>query len=315
MVEGRGGPSVRGGVAGGVGDDAPVVWLDEQMRDGVCIARVGRIGPPRDLLVADFPGFARFTAKRDGSDAELVVAPGADPVFVEKFHASVARALLRQLEGGLTLHGGAVAMGGRAFAFVGASGAGKSTTTAALAARGHPLIADDTVALEQGEPFGITVVPMQAVAWLEASAAAALFGGGATAQPGAAEAGATAELPPFAEDDAEGARGPRGARNKTAFSPPEVAPAPLPLAAVVELTWSSAPELAAVERLRGGRAFAALSKNMFRFVVDEKGRAEAELASLASIAARVPVLSFRRPRDLAGLQRGVDALLAALHTI
>jgi hypothetical protein len=55
--------------------------------------------------------------------------------------------LLLRLRGVPCLHASAVAFGGRAVAFVGAEGTGKSTTAAALASRGHAVISDDIVAL------------------------------------------------------------------------------------------------------------------------------------------------------------------------
>lgn len=55
--------------------------------------------------------------------------------------------LLLRLRGVSCLHASAVAFGDRAVAFVGDEGAGKSTTAAAFADRGHPVISDDVVAI------------------------------------------------------------------------------------------------------------------------------------------------------------------------
>ena len=52
-----------------------------------------------------------------------------------------------RLRGVACLHASAVALGGTAVAFVGAEGAGKSTTAAAMASRRHAVISDDIVAL------------------------------------------------------------------------------------------------------------------------------------------------------------------------
>jgi hypothetical protein len=54
---------------------------------------------------------------------------------------------LLRLRGVTCLHASAVALGGQAVAFLGPAGAGKSTTAAAFAARGHAVLADDVVAL------------------------------------------------------------------------------------------------------------------------------------------------------------------------
>jgi hypothetical protein len=57
--------------------------------------------------------------------------------------------LLLRLRGVTCLHASAVAFGEHAVAFVGCEGAGKSTTAAALALRGHSVLSDDVVALAE----------------------------------------------------------------------------------------------------------------------------------------------------------------------
>lgn len=59
-------------------------------------------------------------------------------------------ALLHQ-RGVLPLHAGAVRVNGGCVAFVGRSGMGKSTLTAALNRAGYPLVADDVLVLTQGD--------------------------------------------------------------------------------------------------------------------------------------------------------------------
>lgn len=56
---------------------------------------------------------------------------------------------LLRLRGVICLHASAVALNNQAVAFVGDAGAGKSTTAAALAQRGYPVISDDIVALDE----------------------------------------------------------------------------------------------------------------------------------------------------------------------
>ena len=57
--------------------------------------------------------------------------------------------LLLRFRGIVCLHAGAVIVSGRAAVFAGDSGAGKSTTVAAMMRRGHPLLTDDIVAIAQ----------------------------------------------------------------------------------------------------------------------------------------------------------------------
>ena len=64
--------------------------------------------------------------------------------------------LLLRLRNVTCLHASAVAFGDRSVAFVGAAGAGKSTTAAAFARQGYGVLSDDIVALmEQGGTFRI----------------------------------------------------------------------------------------------------------------------------------------------------------------
>jgi hypothetical protein len=57
------------------------------------------------------------------------------------------------------LHASAVVIDGEAIAFLGAKGQGKSTTAAAVYARGHALLADDIVALDTRHAEGPMVLP------------------------------------------------------------------------------------------------------------------------------------------------------------
>jgi hypothetical protein len=59
--------------------------------------------------------------------------------------------LLLRLRGVVCLHASAVRFGGQSIAFLGSVGAGKSTTAAAFARRGHAVLSDDIVALVESE--------------------------------------------------------------------------------------------------------------------------------------------------------------------
>jgi predicted ATPase len=59
--------------------------------------------------------------------------------------------VLLRLRGAVCLHASAVNIGDRAIVFVGSEGAGKSTTAAAFAEQGFPVLSDDIVALVERE--------------------------------------------------------------------------------------------------------------------------------------------------------------------
>jgi hypothetical protein len=65
--------------------------------------------------------------------------------------------VLLRLKGTTCLHASAVAIGGKAVLFTGDAGAGKSTTAAALAQRGHLVLSDDIVPLAEREGNFIAV--------------------------------------------------------------------------------------------------------------------------------------------------------------
>ena len=82
---------------------------------------------------------------------------------------------LMRVRGIVCLHASAVAVGDFAVAFLGAEGAGKSTTAAALGRRGYPVLCDDIVALEErGESF--YVAPACPHLWLWPESVGMLYG-------------------------------------------------------------------------------------------------------------------------------------------
>jgi hypothetical protein len=70
-----------------------------------------------------------------------------------------------RLRGLTTLHASAVCVGGIAIAFLGPPGAGKSTTAAALAKRGCPVLTDDIVALTDDDDLLIQPAHPQIYLW------------------------------------------------------------------------------------------------------------------------------------------------------
>lgn len=92
-------------------------------------------------------GIGRYEAR---AGREILVTPvqGADERLVQLYVTVMLLPAVLYQRGLLLLHASAVAIDGRAVAFVGVSGRGKSTTAAALCACGHSLVADDVVAID-----------------------------------------------------------------------------------------------------------------------------------------------------------------------
>jgi hypothetical protein len=129
--------------------------------------------PPADLLREDAyvdlgvdhavlafrrAGAFRITA---GRDILISRAPGADLSLIRLYLVGKIMATLLYQRGLLVLHASAVDIDGQAVAFVGTSGFGKSSLTAALYSCGHSVIADDVVAvdLSSSPPMAIPAFP------------------------------------------------------------------------------------------------------------------------------------------------------------
>lgn len=110
------------------------------------LASVTASGPTWQIAGACFllhiPNVARFLLT-DGRNIAYELEVGADPADVPTFILGTVFGILLHQRGQIALHASAVQVSGRAIVFCGPSGAGKSTLAAALAKRGHRLIADD----------------------------------------------------------------------------------------------------------------------------------------------------------------------------
>lgn len=175
--------------------------------------------------------------------------------------------LVLRLRGVPSLHAGAVAIDGVAVALAGPPRAGKSSTTAALAARGHPLVADDVLPLRAAEA-GVRVDPAYPHLRLWPDMVPAVYGPGAW-------------LPPLTPNWDK-----RFARLDGAFQGE-----PLPLGAVYVLAARrdgvDAPRL---EPLGGMQAVLALVPNVYVGWFPDRDAQARELEALGRVAGTVPVV-------------------------
>jgi hypothetical protein len=87
---------------------------------------------------------------RGGREVVVIPAPGVDERLIRLYIVGSVMAVLLYQRGLLVLHASVVDLDGVAVAFLGKSGAGKSSTAAALHARGYNIIADDVAAVNLG---------------------------------------------------------------------------------------------------------------------------------------------------------------------
>jgi hypothetical protein len=107
------------------------------LRDSECIGTYNG----KDVLI-DVPEVARFLV-RGGKEIVIEAAPLVHEDEIRVYLLGTVFGLLCHQRGILPLHAAAIDVAGGCVAFVGASHSGKSTLAAALAARGHQVIADD----------------------------------------------------------------------------------------------------------------------------------------------------------------------------
>ncbi|MBK1714514.1 phosphoenolpyruvate carboxykinase (ATP) [Rubrivivax gelatinosus] len=100
-----------------------------------------------EALWLQVPGVARFLVQ-DGCEIRIDAADGADDDSLRVFLLGSAFGALLTQRGHLVLHGNALRVGDACMVCVGPSGAGKSTLAAALLQRGHELVADDVVPVD-----------------------------------------------------------------------------------------------------------------------------------------------------------------------
>jgi hypothetical protein len=93
------------------------------------------------------PGAGGFRV-RGGTEIVIDPMPGADDRSIRLAIVGPLFGVILSQRGRFVLHASAVSMNGRAVAFTGPSGRGKSTLVAALARAGYPLIADDMTVID-----------------------------------------------------------------------------------------------------------------------------------------------------------------------
>lgn len=112
-----------------------------------------QIGPNEWRLTYDDVGVLTV---RDGRQIEVQPLHGVPARLLRMMVLGPAMAAVLHQRGFLLIHASVVEIDGRAAAFLGASGDGKSTTAAAMHAAGHRLVADDVAAVRVG-PNGVEV--------------------------------------------------------------------------------------------------------------------------------------------------------------
>ena len=258
--------------------------------------RWGDVAPPEtpptglivegDLALLCIEGIARY-AIRGGREIVVEADPAASERNLRLFLLGSAFAAILHQRSLLPLHANAIVVEGKAIAFLGHPGAGKSTMAAWFHDRGFPVLADDVcvVTLDQaGRPIAHPGLPRLRL-WREALEAS---GRVADDYELSFDAMDKYDVPARTSDISGG----------------------VPLDHLYILEKAEGPDGAAVERLRGARAVEALVANTYRGAyVPLMGLTQRHLLACAAVAGKVPV--FRASR-LWGLDR-IDAQAGLLE--
>jgi hypothetical protein len=209
---------------------------------------------------------------RQGREIVVDPLPDVEERVIRSYIVKAALAAVLLQRGKLILHASGVSIGGAGVAFVGASGMGKSTTSAALHARGHPVIADDLLGIDvRGADTPLALPGFPQVLLLPESASAL-----------GRDPGALPRVSPVSD--------------KFMLDAPQgFSPEPVPLRRIYTLTFA---DRDAIEPLSGSDAVATLVAHTFGITAFGQGAKPAHFLLCAELARQVPVRRLVRARQL-----------------
>jgi hypothetical protein len=231
-------------------------------------------------------------------DAEFLVSPEGGGVVAAPLQGATLEdtciylfgpvmGFVLRLRGMVCLHASTVVIGGRAVAFCGPGGAGKSTTAAALSQRGYPVLAEDVAALDDhGKAFFVQPGYPRVNLWPAS----------ATALCGCAEA-----LPAITPT--------WGKRYLSLTGLAQFHPSAVPLAAVYMIGGRCHRTTPEIRELSAVDAFMSLVANTYKSDWLDAAMRTLEFDVLRRLVANVPVRLVHPPEDIAEIGSLCNALL------
>ena len=261
----------------------------EQLDENGTPVRVVTLVGGGEFFRIDYCDGTRVVVSADG---ERVWARGAtsDIEDTAAYLLGPVLGMVLRLRGVNCLHASAVAIEGRACAFVGASGAGKSSMAAAFARRGHAVLSDDVTPIEEqdGVFFAQPAYPRLRL-WPES--VEGLFG-------------SADSMPRMVEGWDK--------RYVDLASPPYLfQSAPLPLAAIYLLDASPGPP--AVEAVGPRDTMIAIVADTYATYLLDRERRAREFEFVARLVAAVPVRRLRRGENLRDAGRTCELVIDDLR--
>lgn len=242
-----------------------------------------------DGYLLRFPGEADFAIAPDLPSVTGWPVPGTDAAHFRSLFDNAVLPLLGDHHGGLFLHGSAVAIGGRAIAFLGHSGIGKSTLAGAFARAGHPFLTEDVIELvAHGE--GYHVQPKPSGVRLCADSAAWLLGDTTMEEDSSGKIDiAAGSALPFRDHAA-------------------------PLAAVMLLGDNSCGD-PVIAPLAAAEAVRSMLPHSFVLDVEDKTRLRGHFSRIVALCAALPCYRVDYERDYARLPDVLAAIIAAVEEV
>ncbi len=253
------------------------------------------LGRDDDHAVLRYPGLCDFVGDPRLSRVTAHLHPGADAGLLPVLISGALLAVHLMLHHELVLHASAVRVGGRAVAFVGSSGMGKSTLAAALCERGYGLVSDDLLRVDHADGGAMLVHP----------------GGTENRLRPSARELADAAPPSSVHETADG---------RLALRPRDLAGGPLLLAACVVPRPSKDVTEVAARRLGASEALLRLSRYPRVLGWSDAASMATAFQSLGDLVERVPifeaVIPWGPPFADGALEGLLDAIEApVLHTL
>jgi hypothetical protein len=237
-------------------------------------------------LLLNVPEVGKYLL-RHGNEILVEQAPSSNPVELGAYLLGTMFGALCHQRGITPLHASAIDSADGCVAFIGESGAGKSTLVAALAPRGHQVIADDICFLQLSDKQEVWAWPgvNRIRLWDDAMAALGYEGPGIE---------------------------PVWHGWKKYFIPAHPRRNPMEprrLRRVYQLHAAPDDSLPGVNRLHGAAAIEALMQNVYRLdLAEQMGLKPAAFILCAATARGVPVFRFSRPMGFSTLHEGIDLL-------
>jgi hypothetical protein len=279
-----------------VSEESPdvMVRLEQASKTGTFSTQVNRCVSANENELHMFWENAGSFIMRKGIELVVQPVPGVEERALRMGILGPGFATILQQRGYLVLHASAVVVGGKAVAFIGWKGKGKSTTAASLYVRGCPLLTDDLLALDgkDGQPVLAHPGFPQFKLWPD-SAKTALFEDAET-------------LPKLMADYDK--------RVKTVVS--GFASAPAPLAAIYVLEFGS--ELA-VHQLVQQETFKQIVSNTFcarygnQAFMGQTGATHFQ--NVSRVIANVPVFRLERSESLGDLGTFADFVIRHVKSL